>query len=100
MADLVTGLETASNDKVSSGAKSQEDIMSVLLAHEKRGGSAVGSAAAAVKAVMPGKADSASDSSGDEDKKELDASEPGELFNYLNDHSQRSPFMCSTHIFF
>ncbi|XP_021923008.1 general transcription factor IIE subunit 1 [Zootermopsis nevadensis] len=59
MADLVTGLETASNDKVSSGAKSQEDIMSVLLAHEKR--------------------DSASDSSGDEDKKELDASEPAEI---------------------
>jgi hypothetical protein len=98
MASLVTGLETTSNDKVSSGAKSQEDIMSVLLAHEKRGGNAIGSAAAAVKAVIPGQTDSASDSSGDEDQKELDASEPGELFNSFNDPSFCSPFMSSTHI--
>jgi hypothetical protein len=98
VASLVTGLETTSNDKVSSGAKSQEDIMSVLLAHEKRGGNAIGSAAAAVKAVIPGQPDSASDSSGDEDHKELDASEPGELFNCFNDPSQCSPFMSFTHI--
>jgi len=69
---LLPGLETASNDKISSGAKSQEDIMSVLLAHEKRG-----SAVAPVKAVIPGQTDSASESSGDEDLKQLDMSEPG-----------------------
>jgi transcription initiation factor TFIIE subunit alpha len=71
---LLPGLETASNDKISSGAKSQEDIMSVLLAHEKRG-----SAVAPVKAVIPGQTDSASESSGDEDLKQLDMSEPAEI---------------------
>lgn len=49
--------------------------MSVLLAHEKRG-----SAVAPVKAVIPGQTDSASESSGDEDLKQLDMSEPG---NYV-----------------
>lgn len=98
MASLVTGLETNSNDKVSSGAKGQEDIMSVLLAHEKRGGNAVGSAAAAVKAVIPRQTDSASDSSGDEDQKELDASEPGELFNCFDNSNECFPFMNSTYI--
>ena len=46
--------------------------MSVLLAHEKRG-SALGS----TNVVIPGHTDSASDSSGDEDMKEIDPSEPG-----------------------
>lgn len=67
-------LETTNSDKVTAAAKSQEDIMSVLLAHEKRS-----STAAAVKAVIPGQNDSASESSADEDLKELDPSEPGEF---------------------
>jgi hypothetical protein len=78
MGSLVPGLETTNSDKVSAGAKSQEDIMSVLLAHEKRS-----SSAAAVKAVIPGQNDSASESSGDEDLKNLDASEPGEFSSVL-----------------
>ncbi|XP_063223948.1 general transcription factor IIE subunit 1 [Bacillus rossius redtenbacheri] len=48
------------------GAKSQEDIMSVLLAHEKP---SVGSTAAAVKAVQ---AESGSEASGDDDFKDVD----------------------------
>ncbi|PNF40977.1 General transcription factor IIE subunit 1 [Cryptotermes secundus] len=74
MGSLVPGLETSNTDKANAGAKSQEDIMSVLLAHEKRS-----STAAAVKAVIPGQNDSASESSADEDLKELDASEPAEI---------------------
>jgi hypothetical protein len=83
MGSLVPGLETANSDKVSAGAKSQEDIMSVLLAHEKRS-----SSAAAVKAVIPGQNDSASESSADEDLRELDASEPGAFLSSLRISNQ------------
>lgn len=83
MGSLVPGLETSNSDKVSGGAKSQEDIMSVLLAHEKRS-----SSAAAIKAVIPGQNDSASESSADEDLKELDASEPGEFLSSLRISNQ------------
>ncbi|PSN30913.1 General transcription factor IIE subunit 1 [Blattella germanica] len=78
-ASLVPSLETPSNEKIGAAAKTQDDIMSVLLAHEKRGGSALGSTAAAVKAVIPGQKDSGSESSGDEDMKEIETSEHGEI---------------------
>lgn len=57
-------------DKPSAGNnRNQEDIMSVLLAHERRGG-AVGlpglAASAAIRSVLPGASSPASDSSGDE----------------------------------
>ncbi|XP_069705289.1 general transcription factor IIE subunit 1 [Periplaneta americana] len=90
-ASLVPGLETTVPEKVSAGAKSQEDIMSVLLAHEKRGSGAIGSTAAAVKAVIPGQADSASESSGEEDFKELDASEPAEIETMDSDDDELIP---------
>lgn len=94
MGSLVPGLET-STDKVNAGAKSQEDIMSVLLAHEKRS-----SAAAAVKAVIPGQNDSASESSADEDLKELDASEPGEFLSSLRISSQNLYALLLPHIMY
>lgn len=93
------GLETPTNDKINSVPKSHEDIMSVLLAHEKRGGSAIGSTAAAVKAVIPGQTDSASESSGDEDLKELDASEPGEFLKCFSDPNQYSSFMNTIQVY-
>lgn len=95
MGSLVPGLDTSNTDKVNAGAKSQEDIMSVLLAHEKRS-----STAAAVKAVIPGQNDSASESSADEDLKELDASEPGEFLSSLRIYTHFSlPTSCISLIF-
>jgi hypothetical protein len=82
ISSLVPSLETANSDnKASAAVKSQDDIMSVLLAHEKRS-----STAAAVKAVIPGQNDSGSESSADEDLKELDASEPGETVTKMYTH--------------
>lgn len=51
-----------------------EDIMSVLLAHERRGGSA-GAAAGATKAILP--QDSNSESSDDEAFKDITVPSPG-----------------------
>ncbi|KAJ9598290.1 hypothetical protein L9F63_011030, partial [Diploptera punctata] len=86
-ASLVPRLETSNNDKIGATAKTQEDIMSVLLAHEKRGGNALGSQAA----VIPGQTDSASDSSGDEDVKEIYPSEPVEIETMDSDEDDLIP---------
>ncbi|KAK7872034.1 hypothetical protein R5R35_004545 [Gryllus longicercus] len=70
LTSVSSSLDTPVEKVPNISGKGQEDIMSVLLAHEKRGGGGL-STAAAVKAVIPGHNESGSDSSGEEDNRDM-----------------------------
>ncbi|XP_066991138.1 general transcription factor IIE subunit 1 isoform X2 [Anabrus simplex] len=88
-ASLISNAETDSLEKTNN-TKVQDDIMSVLLAHEKRS-SNLNSTAAAVKAVIPGHGDSGSDSSGEEDNRIMDISLQDEIGQIESDDDDFIP---------
>lgn len=85
------GMETPTEKVSSSVGKGQEDIMSVLLAHEKRGGGSSLATAAAVKAVIPGQNDSGSDSSAEEDNRDMVSLEQDEIGTMDSDEDDFVP---------